>query len=100
MSGVNSASDSHKRPVSFPLLTLAELSYNAGDRAMRLTTTTLMRYGTSVLSVALALLATLLVWPLVKPMASPLFLAAIVISAWRGGKGPGLLATILSRADS
>ena len=63
---------------------------------MRLTTTTLIRYGTSVLSVALALFVTLLVWPLVKPMASPLFLAAIVISAWRGGKGPGLLATILS----
>ncbi len=51
----------------------------------------LVRYGTPVLFVALALLATFLLWPLIKPQASPLFLTAIIISAWRGGKGPGLL---------
>jgi len=56
----------------------------------------LVRYGSPVLFVALALLATLLLWPLIKPQASPLFLAAIIVSAWRGGKGPGSLATILS----
>ena len=58
----------------------------------------LVRYGTAVLCVTLALLATLLLWPLIKPQASPLFLAAIIISAWRGGKGPGMLATVLSGA--
>jgi len=56
----------------------------------------LIRYATAALSVTLALLVTVVMWPLVKPMASPLFLAAIVISAWIGGKGPGALATILS----
>src|SRR2546430_16955521 len=56
----------------------------------------LIRYGTPVLAVTLALLVTSLLWPLIKPQASPLFLAAIIISSWRGGKGPGFLATILS----
>ena len=56
----------------------------------------LVRYGTAVLSVTLAALATSLIWPLINPQASPLFLAAIIISSWRGGKGPGLVATILS----
>jgi signal transduction histidine kinase len=56
----------------------------------------LLRYGTPVLTVGVALLSTLVLWPLIKPQASPLFLAAIIVSAWRGGKGPGLLATILA----
>jgi signal transduction histidine kinase len=38
----------------------------------------------------------LLLWPVIKPFAMPLFLTAIVISAWQGGKGPGLVATLLS----
>lgn len=63
---------------------------------MKLRPRILVRYGTPVVFVALALLATLLLWPLIKPQASPLFLTAIIISAWRGGKGPGSLATILS----
>jgi signal transduction histidine kinase len=63
---------------------------------LKLGSEALVRYTTAVLSVALASLATSLLWPLINPQASPLFLTAIVISAWRGGKGPGLLATILS----
>ncbi len=55
-----------------------------------------VRYGTPVLAVLASLGATSLLWPLIKPQASPLFLAAIIISAWRGGKMPGLVATILS----
>src|SRR2546428_6562868 len=57
-----------------------------------------VRYGGAVLSVALALLITLVMWPLVRPTSSPLFLVAIVITAWLGGRGPGFLATILSGA--
>jgi signal transduction histidine kinase len=56
----------------------------------------LARYGTGVASVAVAALVTLLLWPLVKPLATPLFLAAIVFTALRCGKGPGLLTTVLS----
>jgi signal transduction histidine kinase len=56
----------------------------------------LARYGTSFVSVAAAALVTLLLWPLVKPLSTPLFLAAIVITARRCGMGPGLLATVLS----
>ena len=55
-----------------------------------------LRYGTSLLSVAAAGFATWLSWPLVKPSSTPLFLAAIVITAWRAGIGPALLATLLS----
>jgi PAS domain S-box-containing protein len=56
----------------------------------------LLRHGISVLTVAIALLFTLLLWPLIKPISPPLFLAAIVISAWYGGMRQGLLATLLS----
>ncbi len=56
----------------------------------------LIRYGTGALSPAVALLVALLLWPVIKPFAMPLFLTAIVISAWRGGKGPGMVATLVS----
>jgi PAS domain S-box-containing protein len=48
------------------------------------------RYGVAVVSVALALFFTL---SLHKP---PLFIPAILLSAWYGGMGPGLLAVALS----
>src|SRR6185369_9409689 len=55
---------------------------------------TLWRYGFAVLTVAAALFIT-------KSLEhytdiTPLFYAAIVVSAWFGGMGPGLLAVILS----
>jgi signal transduction histidine kinase len=56
----------------------------------------LIRYGTGALSPAAALIVALLLWPVIKPFAMPLFLTAIVISAWQGGKGPGLVATLVS----
>ena len=56
----------------------------------------LLRHGISVLTVAIALLFTLLLWPLINPISPPLFLAAIVISAWYGGMRQGLLTTLLS----
>jgi signal transduction histidine kinase len=42
-----------------------------------------------------ALGLTRLIWPVVEPTSSPLFLAAVVVSAWYGGLGPGLLTTAL-----
>jgi signal transduction histidine kinase len=48
------------------------------------------------LTVGAALAATLLFSPFVSPVASPLFLVAVMISAWRGGLFAGFLATALS----
>lgn len=53
-------------------------------------------YGLATVSVTLALLLTFLLSPLVDVPLFPLFLAAILISAWAGGWGPGLCATGLS----
>jgi large-conductance mechanosensitive channel len=44
-----------------------------------------IRYETAVLLVLGALILTLLIWSLVQSLASPLFLAAIGISAWKKG---------------
>src|SRR5215217_9369408 len=52
------------------------------------------RYGLAVISVAAALVLT--IWLEHFTDHTPLFYAAIVISAWLGGMGPGLLAVVLS----
>jgi formate hydrogenlyase transcriptional activator len=54
------------------------------------------KYGAAVLSVAAAMFVSH--WPLLHLEAAPvsLFLCAVMFSAWFGGAGPGLLATILS----
>ncbi|HLL73185.1 MAG TPA: ATP-binding protein [Pyrinomonadaceae bacterium] len=59
-----------------------------------------LRYLVAVWTVGLAFAATLLMSPLVPPGISPLFLLAVMISAWRGGSGAGLLATALAALAS
>jgi len=54
---------------------------------------TLWRYGLPVVSVAVALIITKSLEEYTD--VTPLFFAAIVISAWFGGRGPGLLAVVL-----
>jgi len=54
----------------------------------------LWRYGLAVISVAAALVLT--IWLEQYTDITPLFYAAIVVSAWFGGRGPGLLAVVLS----
>lgn len=55
---------------------------------------TLWRFGLAIVSVAVALIITK---SLVRYTdITPLFYAAIVISAWFGGRGPGLLAVVLA----
>jgi signal transduction histidine kinase len=44
-----------------------------------------VRYGAAALLTLSALIVTLLIWSLVQSLASPLFLAAISISAWKKG---------------
>ncbi|MDZ8263843.1 PAS domain S-box protein [Nostoc sp. ChiQUE01b] len=56
----------------------------------------LLHYGVAFLSVVLALWATLLLNPYLTPTPAALFFAAVMVSAWYGGLGPGLLATLLS----
>ncbi|MEH2281421.1 MAG: PAS domain S-box protein [Nostoc sp.] len=56
----------------------------------------LLHYGVAFLSVVLALRTTLLLNPYLTPTPAALFFAAVMVSAWYGGLGPGLLATILS----
>ncbi len=56
----------------------------------------LLRYGTSMIAVLLALLLTLLLKPLREQTPFPFFFAAIILSSWYGGLVQGLLATGLS----
>jgi PAS domain S-box-containing protein len=58
----------------------------------------LRRYGVAVASVAIALMLMLWLNPWVAMSNSPflLFFGAVILSAWHGGKKPGLLATALS----
>ncbi|HLM56171.1 MAG TPA: ATP-binding protein [Pyrinomonadaceae bacterium] len=54
------------------------------------------RYGVAVLSVAVALALTRALWPWVDPHPTPLFLAAVMLSALYAGLGPSLVATALA----
>ncbi|MEH1953284.1 PAS domain S-box protein [Nostoc sp.] len=56
----------------------------------------LLYYGVAFLAVALALRTTLLLNSYLTPTPAALFFAAVMVSAWYGGLGPGLLATVLS----
>jgi K+-sensing histidine kinase KdpD len=39
---------------------------------------------------------TAILWPLLQPVGTPLFFAAVAVSSWHAGLGPGLLATALA----
>lgn len=56
----------------------------------------LLGYGVSIVSVALALVFTLLLQPLLSPTVLPLFFLAVTFSTSYGGIGSGFTATILS----
>ena len=59
----------------------------------------LLRYGVAALAVALALLLKLLLEPVIVQETPFCFLsscAAIMVSAWYGGLGPGLAATVVA----
>jgi len=55
-----------------------------------------LQYGIAVVVFLLALVLTHLLWPLIEPAASTLFFAAIMLAAFYGGLGPGLLVSVLS----
>ena len=55
-----------------------------------------LRCAPALLSIGLALWAALALAPVFNDAPVPLFVAAVTISAWAGGLGPGLLATALA----
>jgi PAS domain S-box-containing protein len=64
--------------------------------AVRRTASTVMRYGLAVLCVAAAVLVTELLQQFTNGPPGFVLLAAVMISSWAGGLGPGLLAVLLS----
>ena len=58
------------------------------------------RYGVALAATTVAYGASLLLWPLIDPNAFAPFCAAVMVSAWYGGLGPGLLATGLATGAS
>src|SRR6185295_3131463 len=58
--------------------------------------TSLLSYGIAVLSVIAATLVTWSLLPLMQHSIFLFFIIAVMLSAWRGGHGPGLTASVLS----
>src|SRR5437667_408346 len=58
------------------------------------------RYGAALAATTVAYGASLLLRPLIDPNAFAAFCAAVMVSAWYGGLGPGLLATGLATGAS
>ncbi|HVO94417.1 MAG TPA: ATP-binding protein [Terriglobales bacterium] len=53
-----------------------------------------LRYGVALACVALALAITLFFKPVIEPSLFSIFFAAVIVSVWYGGLGPGLVATL------
>jgi PAS domain S-box-containing protein len=62
--------------------------------------TSVLRYSIAVAAVALALFLTLLLQPYLERSTFALLFAAVIVSSWSGGLGPGLLATALFALSS
>jgi signal transduction histidine kinase len=56
----------------------------------------LLRYGIAVVAVLVAFGVRMMLSPVVGASVSPLFYLAVMIGAWYGGMGPGLLSTVLA----
>lgn len=78
-------------------MTEADSQFLKGDRSRwKVLLTKLLHYGVALLSVALALGINLKLSPYLDATPTPPFFAAVMVSAWYGGLGPGLLATAVS----
>src|SRR5688572_17364552 len=53
-------------------------------------------YAISVVAVLAAGVLNWLLWDWIRPQAGALLLTAVVVSAWYGGLGPGILASLLA----
>ncbi|HBB31463.1 MAG TPA: hypothetical protein DC064_06615, partial [Cyanobacteria bacterium UBA9273] len=70
------------------------ITLSVGTKATR--STGLLSYCVALLSVALAVGISLLLESLIRPTPNSLFFIAVMLGAWYGGLGPGLVATIFS----
>jgi PAS domain S-box-containing protein len=66
----------------------------------KLTRSVLFNYLLAVIAVAAALIGSMELMPILQGLSFSLFFAAVMVSAWYGGLGPGLLATALATAAS
>ena len=64
------------------------------DTSVRLASSAILRYGLAVSSVGAALVVTQVLRP--DALISPVFFLAIILTAWFGGFGPGLVANLLA----
>jgi two-component system, LuxR family, sensor kinase FixL len=64
------------------------------DTSEQRASSAVLRYGLAVSSVAAALIVTLVLRP--DALVAPIFFLAIILTAWFGGFGPGLVAALLS----
>lgn len=55
-----------------------------------------LRYSVALFASLVALVSTQFLWPYIQPALYPFFLAAVMLSSWFGGLGPGLVATLLA----
>src|SRR5690606_28145326 len=55
-----------------------------------------LRYAVLVIAVAIGLLMSNILWPLMQDRPFVFFVGAVAVSAWLGGLVPGLVATLLS----
>lgn len=53
-----------------------------------------LRYGIAAIASLIALLITQALWHRIQPALYPFFLAAVMLSSWFGGLGPGLVSTV------
>lgn len=79
-----------------------ELGMRPGDARLMMQRLAVLalRYGVAVGSSAAALVLALALVPWAEGSPFPLFLAAVMLSAWYGGLGPGLLATVVGAVAS
>jgi signal transduction histidine kinase len=78
-------------------LTARSVSALARTRALfQCERTARRRYGAAVVATALALLGALAIDAFLHVHTNLLFLAAVAVSAWYGGRGPGLMASIVA----
>src|SRR5205085_12571499 len=78
------------------MMRLQSLSSPQGRSVFPLRRSTPLRYGVALIAVGLALLVTLQIELLTHRTPFALFFAAVMVSAWYGGRGPGLFSVALS----
>ncbi|HEY9880279.1 MAG TPA: DUF4118 domain-containing protein [Leptolyngbyaceae cyanobacterium] len=78
------------------MIKVNQTAFKANQEHLARTPHQLVFYGVALATVLLAIAVDFLLEPHLEPTPTPPFFAAVMVSAWYGGLGPGLLATALS----